>query len=195
MTTNPTQQSVLNRSSKDKFILLLNLPDILRKNSLTDDTIKLNPLEISVHGTIVPAIQVPSVEVRFGGQSQNVSSYSRPNYPPLDVNFIVDNAFRNYWLLWNWLSIQNSPLGSYYSGTDPKYQTYKDLIQTGVEAEYCTTFSIFGLDEYNKKTIEFKYHNAFITNLGAITYSYKDPDFIESTAQFQFSQLDINLLK
>jgi hypothetical protein len=195
MTTNPTQQSVLNRSSKDKFILLLNLPDILRKNSLTDDTIKLNPLEISVHGTVVPAIEVPSVELRFGGQSQNVSSYSRQNYPPLDVNFIVDNAFRNYWLLWNWLSIQNSPLGSYYSGTDPKYQTYKDLIQTGVEAEYCTTFSIFGLDEYNKKTIEFKYHNAFITSLGAITYSYKDSEFIESTAQFQFSQLDINLLK
>jgi hypothetical protein len=196
MTTsiNPAQQSVLNRASKDKFLLVLNLPTILKKQAVTDNTISLDPLEISVHGSIVPAITVPPVEVRFGGQSHHVSSYSRPSYPPLDVNFIVDNGFKNYWLLWKWLAIQNSPLGSYYSGTDPKYQTYKDLIQTGVIAEYCVNLSIFGLDEYNNKIIEFLYYNAFITSLGSINYSYRDTELIESTAQFQFSQLDINLL-
>ena len=196
MTTsiNPTQQSVLNRASKDKFLLVLNLPTILKKQSLTDNTIQLDPLEISVHGTIVPSITVPPVEVRFGGQAHHVSGYSRPSYPPLDVSFIVDNKFKNYQLLWKWLAIQNSPLGSYYSGTDPKYQTYRDLIQTGAIAEYCVNLSIFGLDEYNKKIIEFKYYNAFVTSLGAITYSYRDSDLIESTVQFQFSQLDINIL-
>jgi hypothetical protein len=76
-TINPTQQSILNRASKDKFLLVLNLPTILKKRALTDNTIKLDPLEISVHGTIVPAITVPPVEVRFGGQSHHVSGYSR----------------------------------------------------------------------------------------------------------------------
>ena len=196
MTTaiNPTQQSVLNQPSNDKFLLVLNLPQILKQKSATDPSIRLDPLEIRVHGTVVPSIIVPSTEVRFGGQAHHVSSYSRPAYPPLDVNFVIDNGFKNYWLLWKWLSVLNSPLGSYYDGTPLDTQTYKDLIQSGSIAEYCTTFSIFGLDEYNNPTIEFIYYNAFITSLGAINYSYRNTDFIESTVQFQFSQLDINLL-
>jgi hypothetical protein len=191
---NPTQQSILNRSSKDKFLLVLNLPQILKKQSITDSTIGLDPLQMSVHGTIVPAINVPSVEVRFGGQSHNVSSYSRPNYPPLTVNFIIDNGFRNYWLLWKWMSILNSPTGSMYAGTAPELETYKDRINSGLNTEYQSTFSIFSLNEYNQKSVEFVYNNAFITNLGAINYSYRDEGIIESTAEFQFSQLDIKLL-
>ena len=32
-TPQPTQQSVLNRASKDKFVLVLNLPSILKEKS------------------------------------------------------------------------------------------------------------------------------------------------------------------
>jgi hypothetical protein len=191
---NPTQQSILNRSSKDKFLLVLNLPSILKKQSINNTLIDLEPLQISVHGTIVPTIQVPSTEVRFGGQSYNVTSYSRPNYEPLSVNFIIDNKFKNYWVLWKWMTIMNSPRGSIYSGTKQGEETFRDNIENGFNAEYQTTFSIFSLNEYNQKSVEFKYFNAFITNLGAINYSYRDEGIIESTAQFQFSQLDINLL-
>ena len=196
MTTsiNPTQQSVLNVPSKDKFLLVLNLPTILKQQAQTDSTISLEPLEIKVYGSVVPTIQVPSVEVRFGGQSHHVSSYSRPSYDPLNVNFTVDYNFKNYWLLWKWLAVLNDPLGSYYSGTPNQYQPNKTQIQSGSLAEYCSNFSIFGLDEYNNRVIEFTYINAFITNLGSIDYNYRTPEYIESTAQFQFSQLDINLL-
>jgi len=119
-TPQPTQQSVLNRTGKDKFLLVLNLPPVLRKQSLANDLINLEPLQISIYGSVVPSIQVPSTEVRFGGQSYNVTSYSRPNYPPLIVNFVIDNKFRNYWLLWKWLSILNDPRSSTYTGTDSK---------------------------------------------------------------------------
>jgi len=191
---NPTQQSVLNRSSKDKFLLVLNLPQVLKKQAITDSSIDIDPLQISVHGTIVPAVAVPSNEVRYAGQSYNVSSYSRLNYPPLTVNFIIDNKFRNYWLLWKWMSILNSPTGSMYAGTAPELETYKDRINSGINTEYQSNFSIFSLNEYNQKSVEFIYHNAFITGLGAINYSYRDEGIIESTAEFQFSQLDIKLL-
>jgi hypothetical protein len=170
LSVNPSQQSVLNRASKDKFLLVLDLPYILKKQKNTNSNITVEPLTISVHGTIVPQIQVPSIETRFGGQSVNVSSYSRPNYPPLDVNFIVDNSFKNYWILWQWLTILNSPTGSYYTGTDSKYQNYKDLLNSGILTEYQSNFSIFGLNEYNQKIIEFVYYNAFITSLGNISY-------------------------
>lgn len=194
-TPQATQQSVLNRSGKDRFLLVLNLPQILLKQSVTDDLININPLQISIHGAVVPSIQVPSNEVRFGGQSYNISSYTRPNYPPLAVNFIVDNKFRNYWILWKWLTILNDPKTSLYSGTDPKLETWKDRLQDGILTEYQANFSVIGLNEYNEKNIEFIYYNGFITNLGGINYSYRDSEIIESTAEFQFSQLDAKLLK
>jgi hypothetical protein len=193
-TPQPTQQSVLNRVSKDRFLLVLNLPQVLYKQSITNDLININPLQISIHGAVVPSIQVPSNEVRFAGQSYNVSSYTRPNYQPLNVNFIIDNKFQNYWILWKWLSILNDPKTSLYSGTDPKQETWKDKLQDGILTEYQANFSVIGLNEYNQRSIEFIYYNGFITNLGGINYSYRDSEIIESTAEFQFSQLDIKLL-
>jgi len=189
-----TQQSVLNRSGKDKFILVLNLPLVLRKQSTTDELIDLDPLQVSIYGTVVPTVQIPANEVRHGGQAYNVSSYSRPNYPPLVVNFVIDNKFRNYWILWKWLSILNDPRNSIYSGTPPEFETYKDKIQSGTLTEYQANFSVIGLNEYNQKTIEFIYYNGFITQLGGITYDYNDSELIKTTAEFQFSQFDVKLL-
>jgi hypothetical protein len=188
-----TQQSVLNRSGKDKFILVLNLPSILRKRLTEDELLNLDPLQISVFGTVVPPIQVPSNEVRFAGQSYNVSSYARPNYPPLPVSFVVDNKFRNYWVLWKWLQVLNDPNESVYTGTDAKLETWKDRIESGILFEYQTNFSILGLNEYNQTSIEFIFKNAFITNLGGINYDYNDTELIKSTADFQFSQVDVKL--
>lgn len=193
-TPQPTQQSVLNRTGKDKFILVLNLPPILRKRFINDELLNINPLQISIFGTVVPPVQIPANEVRFGGQSYNVSSYSRPNYSPLPVNFIVDNKFRNYWVLWKWLQLLNDPESSYYTGTDPKLETWRDRIESGIVTEYQTNFSVIGLNEYNQQTIEFVFKNAFITNLGGINYDYNDTELIKSSAEFQFSQLDVNLL-
>lgn len=192
-TPQATQQSILNRTGKDKFVLVLNLPQILRKQSLTNSLINIDPLQFSVHGTVVPTIQIPPNEVRFAGQSYNVSSYSRPNYAPLVVNFIVDNKFHNYWLLWKWLTILNDPKSSLYTGTKRKLETLKDRLNTGILSEYQTNFSILGLNEYNNKTIEFIYYNSFITSLGGITYNYRDSEIIESTVEFQFSQFDVVL--
>jgi len=186
-----TQQSSLNRSGKDKFLLVLNLPEVIKKQN--DKKLKIDPLQISVFGTIVPSIQIPSVEARFGGQTFNVTSYSRPNYPPLTVNFVVDNSFQNYWILWKWLSVLNDPRDSYYKGTNPKFETFKDRINSGIVTEYQTNFSVIGLNEYNQPKIEFIYYNGFITNLGSISYNYRDPELIESTAEFQFSQLEVKL--
>lgn len=190
----PTQQSVLNRTGKDKFILVLNLPSILRKRLTNDELLNINPLQISIFGTVVPPVQVPANEVRFGGQSYNVSSYARPNYPPLPVNFIIDNKFRNYWVLWKWLQVLNDPESSFYTGTDSRFETWKDKLDSGIVTEYQTNFSVIGLNEYNQYTVEFIFKNAFITNLGGINYDYNDTELIKSTAEFQFSRLDVKLL-
>jgi len=192
-TGNPTTQSPLNVGLRDKFILVLNLPVILRKYAATDPRISLDPIQFNIFGTVVPSIEVPHNAVPFGGQTYNVSSYVRPNYNPLDVNFVVDNGYKNYWVLWKWLSILNDPRQSIYKGTSVKENDWKDKLLSGDLSEYQADFSILGKNEYNQTTIEFKYYNAFIINLGGINYNYREAEILESSVQFQFSQLDVVL--
>ena len=180
----PFAQSSLNLSSKDKFLMVLNLPSALRKRSLTDPTLNIKKLEMSIFGTTIPQVSVPPVDTRILGQSVKFTSLNRPEYAPLNINFIVDNQFQNYYLLWRWLTIYNDPKMSGYTGPDDPEST--------PETEYQTTFSILGLNEYNSPAIEFQFHNAFLTGLGPITYDYKGSEQIECTAEFTFNQLIIN---
>ena len=189
--SNPTLQSSLNRASKDKFILVLELPSLLRKRANTDSSLDIESLQMSVYGTIVPDINVPAVEARYGGQSANFSSHSRPNYPPLTVNFVVDNEYKNYYVLWKWLALLNDPKYSNYDGTPLDQITKQDIIQAGNNTEYQTNLSILALNEYNQTVAEFVYSNAFITTLGGINYSYRDGEILETTAQFQYNQINI----
>ena len=191
---NPTLQSSLNRASKDKFVMVLNLPYVLRKRASKDPLLDIDFLQINVSGTLVPNISVPAVEARYAGQSINVSSHSRPNYSPLTVNFVIDNEYKNYYVLWKWLEVLNTPLESIYGGTPLKEMLSPDeRIAKGNQFEYQTTLSILALNEYNETVMEFQYLHCFITNLGQINYDYKGGDFIETTADFQFDQL--NLIK
>lgn len=187
--TNPQLQSPLNVSSKDKFIMILELPYILRKRAASDPNIDITPLQISVFGTIVPDITVPAIDARYGGQNLHLSTYARPNYPPLSINFVVDNGYKNYFLLWKWLDVMNLAMDSYYGGTERR--TNEDFAMTGDQFEYQTTISILALDEYNEPSLEFKYTKAFVTRLGGITYSYRDAGIVESSADFYFSQLEV----
>lgn len=193
---NPALQSYLNRSSQDKFILVLNLPPVLQKLSKTDSCLDINPLQLSVYGTIVPTITIPPVEIRYGGQSTNFSSHSRPNYPPLTVNFVVDNEYKNYYVLWRWLEILNEPFESTYGGTPQRLITKTTQLENGgINSEYQTDLSVIALNEYNKPIIQFNYLHAFITSLGGITYNYREGEIIDTTVEFQFSQLLVEHVK
>lgn len=187
--TNPQLQSPLNRSSRDKFIMILDLPYILKSKSTSDPLIDINPLQISIFGTVVPDIIVPEVDVKFAGQNFHLSTYARPNYPPLTISFVVDNDYRNYYVLWKWLDAMNLAIEDYYGGNASL--SNDERVMVGSQFEYQTTFSIVALNEYNEPSIEFKYSKAFLSTLGGINYSYREGEIIEASAQFHFSQLDV----
>ena len=60
--------------------------------------------------------------------------------------------------------------------------------------DYQTDISLYGLDEFNNKRIEFKYTKAFPVTIGAINYNYRDTAEIQSSATFVFSQIHTKLL-
>ena len=189
------QQSILNKSRKDKFLLVLNLPDVLKQISKTDpgsrasNALNLDSLQYSVYGNIVPTIVVPDVDLAFAGQTVKATSYNRPPYEAITVSFKIDNYFNNWWVLWKWLNLINDArLGAIYNYEeipDPNWR---------LSNSYVTNLTVFGLDEYNNKKIQFDYISAFITGLGGITYNYQDPDEIDSSFTFVFSQFDSHLL-
>ena len=60
--------------------------------------------------------------------------------------------------------------------------------------DYQSDMTVFGLDEYNNKKIEFTYTKAFPIMLGGIDYNYREVDQMESSVTFVYSQLHTKLL-
>ena len=93
--TKPDQflQSQLNKSRKDKFLLVLNLPPALRniqqQNLRDNNAIQQDTLQFSIYGTVIPEIIVPERIAGYSGQSYKVSSNSREPYPNISVNFTI----------------------------------------------------------------------------------------------------------
>lgn len=189
------QQSILNKNRKDKFLLVLNLPEVLKEiNKISPSDreskyINFDSLQYSVYGAVVPTITVSDVDTAFGGQVAKFTSYNRPAYNPITVNFTIDNGFNNWWVLWSWLNLlNNSKTGKYNSDEISQ----PDLVR--VTNSYQADITIYGLDEYNNKKIQFDYTNAFITGLGEIVYNYRESEQIESSFTFAFNQFTPKLL-
>jgi len=190
-------QSILNRPRQDKFTLVLDLPEALRSmvDSTMESSYKPDNIQFTVFGSPVPKIEVPSITLPFGGQSMKVSSYSRPAWPVLDLSFLVDSGYQNYWILWKWLNLFNnyddstSDISS-FAGITPSGQiTLKNKI-----SQYITNFTLFALDEYNNKLVSFKYTDAFITTLGEIKFSHQESGMITGSASFAYNQLHVDLI-
>lgn len=190
-------QSPFNKTRKDKFLLVLNVPTALKQITSKFDrsvnTILPETLQFSVFGAVVPEISVPSVVTRYAGQTLAHSSHSREPYPPININFTVDNRFNNYWVIYTWLNMLNNDKTGIYDQQDLTTPTLS-INHPGVanlHTQYKTTVTIYGLDEYNKRVVEFKYTDAFPTALGGINYSYRDSGELESTFTLSYSQLHI----
>lgn len=192
-------QAALNRSRNDKFIMVLDLPSAMKKkyDSILGEGYKIDPIQFSIYGSPVPQISVPEINLPFGGQVAKVSSHFRPAYTPLQIKFLVDNGYKNYWILWNWLNLFNDVKKSTSTITnaiDTPINT-RDASLINPVTNYTSRFSIYSMDEFNNKIVSFTYTNAFPTTLGEINFSNQDPSEINCTVTFAFNQLEVSLLK
>ena len=196
-------QSVLNKQRLDKFRMVLTLPPILRDldtsdwKVTSDDLVSRDSLQFSLYSANIPEISIPSKLLPTSGQTVKITSQVRESYPPVNCKFVIDNRFRNYWVLWKWLETIND---SRNSGMVDDLAISNNVPRRGQIStsnnmwDYQTTMSIFPLDEYNKNMCEFRFYNAFLTKLGGIDFSYQEPNQVECSFTFDFSQMDIHLL-
>ena len=82
-------QSYLNKSRKDKFIMVFALPEALKpiKSSTTRKNQSVIPdsMQFSVYGNVIPGISVPEKEVPYAGQVLKVTGFARPSKALLTV--------------------------------------------------------------------------------------------------------------
>lgn len=196
MIQTPIPQSQLNKSRFDKFLLILNLPPILRNsntnnlNVRTKELVQKESIQFSVYGSVIPTVSVPEVEAPYAGGTYKLSSNSRPPYDNITVNFTIDNKFNNYWVIYKWLDVMSDDVGIIYNATevtDTGRQTYKLNPKLQPQA-YQTDFTLYGKDEFDNNIVKFTYTKAFPISLGSIDYNYREPGEIETSFTFAFSQ-------
>jgi hypothetical protein len=187
-------QSQLNKSRKDKFLLVLNYPAALKDlatSDLSSRDKKLfveKSLQFSVFGSVVPEIIVPGITAGYSGQSFKVSSNNREPYADIDVGFTIDNKFNNYYVIYRWLDILNDQKVSYYDARSDTPQNAIANPQKVAPEKYQADLTVYALDEFEKPVMQFTYTKAFPVSLNGISYDYKDPDEITSGFKFSFSQ-------
>lgn len=193
------EQAVLNKGRKDKFIMIFTVPDVMKniisRNIRTDRFADLDAVQFSLYNCPVPDIKSNHIEVPYSGHVYHTSSYSRPAYEPLVINFAVDNEFNNYWLFWKWLSVLNDPMDSFYAG--PKVSGEPDKHENDLphgKYNFTTNLHVLGMDEYNNAKIRFDYYDCLITTLSKIGYNLRDPDEIDCTCTMTFNKFNVTLL-
>lgn len=199
-------QSQFNKSRLDKFLLVLNLPPVLKDiskqnlSSRDNNVIIEDSLQFSVYGSVVPSVEVPDENLRYGGQSLKISKHTRPVYENVTVNFTVDNQFNNYWVIYKWLDLLNDEELSKFNGKDiantVKVEPYmkNNANSLNPPSLYQTDITLYAKDEFDKNMVKFVYTNAFPTSLGGINFNYRNTEEIETTFEFAFSQLKVELL-
>ena len=192
MAVNQNNQSILNKSRLDKFLLVFSLPPALREINVRENgarnsaNVIEDKLQLSVYGAVVPELTVPSIQIPYAGSNLYQSAHAREPYPPVTVNFTADNEFNNYWVIYKWLNLMHDQKTGVYdeSDLDPDNQFNN----------YQTDMTLYGLDEYENRRIEFTYTKAFPVTLGNLEYNYRTSDEIESSFTFVYSQLHTKLL-
>lgn len=195
-------QSQLNKSRFDKFLLIIDLPPILRNNNTqklgtrSKALINKNSLQFSVYGSVIPQISVPALEAGYAGGTYMVSSNSRPAYDEIAVNFTVDNKFNNYWVINYWLNLLSDAKQIAYNASElATYNNGDSKLPLSLQPQsYQTDFTIYGKDEFDNNIIKFTYTKAFPTLLGGIDYNYRESGEIETSFQFAFSQFFAELV-
>ena len=70
----------------------------------------------------------------------------------------------------------------------------RDLVAGTTSEVYKSIFTLYGLDEYDNRVIQFDFTKAFPTSLGEINYSYRDAAQIDTSFDFAFDQLITKLI-
>lgn len=189
--TSQMKQSPLNKARTDKFLMVLDIPGALKAINTSDDrnnsTVNSDAITFSIYATQIPEVMVQDSETKFSGQTFHFTSHHRPEYGNVTVKFTVDNQFNNYWVIYKWINLLNNNKEGFFDAEG------LSTVENPFEV-YSSTATVFGLDEYDNKKIQFDFIGLVPVKLGMIDYNYRTEAEIESSFEFSFSQMVAKLV-
>ena len=139
-------------------------------NIHASDELKLNIFNINI-----PTFSLE--DTKFLWQGKYVEFHiGGVSFDPLTVSFVVDSEYRNWKLLFRWLT--------YIANNKDK--------PSNVPNDYVTDASIILYDNFHKKHTFITFKNIWIQNLGELQLSIREGEtYIECNATFQYDRYEI----
>lgn len=183
------RQSYLNKARCDKFRITVPLPEVLRnidsRSVRSDRFVDKDAINFSIFAINIPDITVESIDLKYAGQTPRASSLARSPFDPVDVKFVIDNEYRNYWFLYKWFNLVHDESKGHMLKS-------KGAIQP-IDA-YTTDIVVAGIDEYNNNKILYTFTHCVPVQIGGIPYDYQQTNEIESNFKFKFHQLKVTIV-
>lgn len=192
--TTLTEQTILNKSRDDKFLLVFDVPKLivdLDKKERTNSTIQRDTMQFAIEGIVLPAISIPQVSVNYRGGTVAISSQARTPYDPVPITFTIDNRFNNYWVFYTWLNaIRSVDNGLYATALEREGKFDPSMFLP----DYAVDMTVYVKDEYNVDIMKYTYESALPIRLSEVNWNYKNGKEIQATATIAYSNILMELL-
>jgi hypothetical protein len=142
------------------------------------DSYSLNVLELNVKGAVAPGLSIEAVDLPVLAHKPLKVTGAGYKLDDIEVKFLIDGQFVNYYLLWSWLNKIYNTRNAQAPVLDRGDKPYVDIL-------------ISALDNYNNEVMQFKYRGAFITGLSKVDVDYENANRIEASATFSYDDFEL----
>lgn len=132
-------------------------------------------LSLNIHGTVVPAITIGTEEGHWQG-GVVPRAISTLTYEPWYVNFTVDSNWRNWWMLFRWITLIDD--GNSHFGVST--------------SEYFVDATLNIYDNANNRVMGIKIVNIYPSNLNEVSMSQRDgQESLDCGVNFNYTRMEI----
>ena len=162
----------INKASPDSFELIF--PMIPRGES-TDDMATNEELILNIHSTVVPGLSLDPVEQTWQG-SKTQTATGKVTYDQWSFQFMVDEQFNNWKLLFQWIK--------YINNSKTRYARKEEL--------YKIDASMRVLDNFKAEIMRLHFISVWPVSLGEVSLSYRDAEInLDCSATLIYDRIEI----
>jgi len=129
---------------------------------------------LNIHTTVIPGVTLEMLERRW--QSTRANATGNMEFQPMNTGFIVDAQFKNWQLLFEWMSYINNN----------KDKMIEEHSNYGVDSSLIVT------DNFQSKILGIRFVDMFPMDLSEVSMSYREGEVIlEANITFMFDYYEI----
>lgn len=131
---------------------------------------------LNLFQTVLPSVELEANEQHWQGNRLYGSAVGI-NYGSFTPSFFVDEDFKNYIMIFDWMMAIRNGIGTQYHGKNA--------------TDYQIDSRLVVMDNFNNPIISFKFTNLWPSSLGEITFSYQEGEsFLTCDAEFLYDYFE-----